>query len=175
MTIEPQRLEYHLEVLNHTMKAVVLHLEKERKMSFYFDDKLVSERDVEKGSILTDAECINDLVVNYSKKNVGVFADIFKNHTDKVKLDAKIIEVKLVNFGIEILAKVTVEKDRYIMELSANNDQDKFLGTFASASFSDALEKLRLFTSTLEGVNENLTENISALSTDKVEEWIKWA
>lgn len=175
MTIEPCKLEYHLEVLNHTMKAVALHQKDGRKMSFYFDEKLVSERMVPDGDIFTDDECINNLVVEYSKKNVGVFADIFKNHSNKVKLLAKVMEVKIVNYGLEVLAKVTVEKNQYIMELSANEGKDKFLGTFSSGSFSDALEKLRIFTSLLEGVNVDLTNNISELSSDKVEEWIKWA
>lgn len=174
MNYKPIKVEYYLEIMKHSMKASANHHGDKREVKFFFDDKLVSTKVVPEGDLLSDDDCISEIVENYCKNNVGVYADIFKRHSDKVSLVAKTVEVALDLYGIEVFVHVTVEKERYIVELTANNGDDRFVGTFKSVNFSEVLEKVRLFTSSLEGISVNLTEHISEISSDKIEEWIKW-
>ena len=78
------------------------------------------------------------------------------------------------NYGMKMLAHVTVEKEKYQFVVNGNNGDDIFSGTFKAENFSEVLEKVRIFTSTLAGISENFSDNINELSNDKVEEWIKW-
>lgn len=172
--ITPIKIMYNLVILNHTMCAVAEHFEEFRKITFYFDDKIVSEKAIPPGDFLTDDDCISELVENYCKNKVGVYADLFKNHSDKVHLKDKILEFKIENYGITMFAHVTVEKNRYIIKVNGNNGEDVFSGSFKSENFSEVLEKVRIFTGTLVGISESFSSHINELSSDKVEEWIKW-
>ena len=51
---------------------------------------------------------------------------------------------------------------------------DSFTGTFQAVNFSEALEKVRIFTSTLSDISDDFSSHISELANDKVEAWIKW-
>ena len=54
--ITPVNIEYISEIGDHILKAEVEHLELARRFSFYFDDKLVSEKAVDlKWPLLTVA------------------------------------------------------------------------------------------------------------------------
>jgi len=172
--ISPVKIEYILEIKGHLLKASAKHLENSRKISFYFDDKIVAEKTVAAGDFLTDDECISEIVENYCKNKTGVYADLFKYHSDKVHLMAKTLDFIIENYGIEMFAHVTVEKGRYIIELKGNHNEDVFAGTFKAENFSEVLEKVRLFISTLTNISDSFSDHINELSTDKVEEWIKW-
>lgn len=173
--IIPVRVEYNFTILNHKMKASAEHLELARKITFYFDGKIVSEKAVPPGDFLTDDDCISELVEAYCKNTVGVYADIFKRHSDKVHLTSKTLDFELEYYGIKMLAHVLVEKEKYTFNVVGNDGADSFSGTFKSANFSEMLEKVRIFTSTLVGISETFSDNIDELSNDKVEQWIKWS
>lgn len=174
MDIKPVKVAYNLEILNHKMMAKVKHLDDGRQISFYYDDKLVSEKKLPAGDLLSDDDCISEIVLEYSENNTGLFADIFRNHSDKVSLVSKLIEVIIEIYGLQIDVRVGIEKEKYIVKLSANDGNDTFVGTFKALNFSEVLEKTRIFTSTLEGVSTALADNINEISSDKVEERIKW-
>ncbi|MCQ2499279.1 MAG: hypothetical protein MJ133_09895 [Lachnospiraceae bacterium] len=174
MEIIPRRQEYVFSVMKHTMRAVVEHEQDKRNLSYYFDEKLVATKVRDGGNYYTDDDCIREVVDDYRKNNTGVYADLFNRHTDKIYLTTKLLEVDLVNSGIVIRAKVKIVRDYYEIELATDNGNNQFTGRFKAASFSEVLEKMRLFTSTLEGVSFELAQNISILSNDKIEEIIKW-
>lgn len=172
--IKPEKIEYHFTIMNHTMRATAEHLELARRITFYFDDKIVSEKAVPPGDFLTDDDCISELVENYCSNQKGIYADLFKYHSDRVTLVGKTLELLIENYGIEMKAHVKVEKEKYHIEVSGNNGEDVFAGTFRSESFSEVLEKVRIFTSTLVGISDDFSSHINELSNDKVEQWIKW-
>lgn len=172
MEIVPVKQEYIFSVANHTMRSTVEHIENARKLSYFFDDKLVVEKAVPGGAYYTDDECISEVVNEYRKNKKDVYSDLLTRHIDKVALVKKILDVKLVNYGIIIWAKVTIIKNYYEIELMAG--ENKFSGKFNAVNFSEVLEKMRLFTNTLEGVSDELAQKIDVLSNDKIEALIKW-
>ena len=172
MEIVSVKQEYIFSVMKHTMRAVVDHIENVRKLSYYFDEKLVATKVVPGGEYYTDDDCISAVIDDYRKNKTDVYADLFNRHIDKISLVAKLLEVKLVNYGIAINAKVKIVKGYYEIELETGDN--KFSGNFKAADFSEVLEKMRLFTNTLEGVSADLTEKIDVLSNDKIEATIKW-
>jgi len=172
--IKPIKIEYNLEIRNHKLKASAEHLETGRKITFFFDEKVVSAKEVPDGDFLTDDDCISELVENYCKNQVGVYADLFKRHSDQVHLVSKTLDFEIENYGIRMVAHVIVEKGKYLVEVKGNNEDDVFQGTFKSENFSEVLEKVRIFTGTLAEISDSFSAHINELSSDKVEEWIKW-
>ena len=170
----PLKMEYLFQINEHTMKASAEHLELARRFTFYFDDKIVSEKAVPAGDFYTDDDCISELVENYCKNKSGVYADLFSRHSDKVKLVAKKLDFQIENCGIKMMAHICIEKEKYHIEVKGANGIDSFTGTFQAVNFSEALEKVRIFTSTLSDISDDFSSHISELANDKVEAWIKW-
>lgn len=141
--ITPTKVEYNLLIADHRLKASAEHLELARRITFYFDDKIVAEKAIPPGDFLTDDDCISEIVENYCKNKTGVYADLFKNHSDRVHLVSKTLDFEIENYGLKMEAHVEVEKGR-------------------------------IFTTTLAEISENFSVHINELSSDKVEEWIKW-
>lgn len=174
MKIIPLKVEYHLEILKHEMKSIVTHKNGKREITFYFDEKTVTKSVLDDSMTLSDDECIVKLVDLYCEKNVNLYSDIFNNHTDKVFLISKEIEAIIENFEMTFEAKIRAEKNAYSFQLSINEGKDVLSGHFESSNFSEILEKMRLYLSTLSGIGEQMTENIDNLSKDKVREAIQW-
>lgn len=174
MDIIPVRQEYTFSVTTHTMKAVAEHTDDKRRLDYYFDDKLVATKIIEGGEYYTDDDCITEVVEDYRKSNTGVYADLLNRHIDKIKLTSKSLEVKLVNYGIVINARVRIVNEFYEIELHTDNEENSFNGRFKANDFSEVLEKMRLFTSTLGEVSTELAQRINILSNDKIEEVIEW-
>lgn len=173
--IIPVKMKYDFCMHNHTMQAVAEHLNLARRFSFHFDDKVVSEKVVPEGDLMTDDDWIRDLVENYCKNNTGVYADLFKRHSDKVHLVSKTIDFVIEDYGINLDAHVTIEKGIYNFKVKAANSDDVFSGSFKAENFSEVLEKIRIFTSVLGEMSKEFSANLDELSNDKVEEWIKWS
>lgn len=174
MDIIPIRQEYTFSVTTHTMRAVVEHIDQKRHLKYFFDDKLVASKVVEGGEYYTDDDCIAEVVEDYKKNKNDVYADLFNRHVDKIAMTSKVLEVDLVNYSIVIKAKVKIVKDYYEIELYTENEENRFSGRFKSANFSEVLEKMRLFTSTLGEVSMELAQKINILSNDRIAETIKW-
>lgn len=172
--ITPLKIAYNLQVKEHTMRAVAEHLELVRRITFYFDDRVVAEKNIEPGDFLTDDDCISEIVRNYCRNAQGVYADLFSRHSDKVQLVSKTLDFSIENYGLIMLAHVTVEKGRYFITVESGDGVDTFSCTFKAENFSEVLEKVRIFTNTLEGVSNSFSSHINELSSDKVEEWIRW-
>lgn len=174
MDIIPVRQEYVFSVASHTMRAVAEHIGDKRHLNYYFDEKLVVTKIIEDGDYYTDDDCISEVVEEYRKSKKDVYSDLLNRHIDKIVLTSKSLEVKLVNYGIVINAKVKIVKDYYEIELNTDNEENSFNGKFKASDFSEVLEKMRLFTSTLSGVSSELADKINILSNDKIEEIVKW-
>lgn len=174
MDIIPVRQEYIFSVAKHNMRAVVEHIGDKRYLSYYFDQKQVASKVIAGGDYYTDDDCIREVVDDYKKNKKDVYADLFNRHIDKIALEAKLLEVDLVNYGIVIKSKVKIVKDYYEIELYTDGGDNQFTGKFKATDFSEVLEKMRLFTNTLEGVSAELAQRINILSNDKIEEVIKW-
>lgn len=174
MDIIPVKQEYIFTIAGHTMRAVVDHLSDKRYMSYYFDKKMVASKVLEGGEYYTDDECIYEVVEDYRKNNKNVYSDIFNHHMDKISLSKKIVEVDIVNYGIVLKSKVEIVKNYYEIELYTDGGENTFHGKFKAEGFSEVLEKMRLFTITMEGVSTELTDKINLLSNDKIEKSIKW-
>lgn len=174
MDIIPVRQEYFFSVATHTMRSVAEHIDNKRRLNYYFDEKLVVSKVIDGGDYYTDDDCITEAVEEYRKSKKDVYSDLLNRHIDKIALTSKSLEVKLVNYGIVVNAKVNIVKDFYEIELYTDNEENCFSGRFKAADFSEVLEKMRLFTSTLGGVSTELADKINILSNDKIEEIIKW-
>lgn len=174
MEIVPIKQEYDFSIGKHTMRAVAEHTDAIRKLSYYFDQKLVATKEISGGDYYTDDDCIREVIEEYKQRSTGAYADIFNNHIDRVYLVTKMLEVNLVNYGIVLNAKVKITKDTYEIDLRTDSGDNQVSGKFKAADFSEVLEKMRLFTNTLEGVSAELAQKISILANDKIEEVIKW-
>jgi len=172
--IIPQKIEYIMQIKDHTLKASAEHLELARRITFYFDNKIVSEKAVPPGEFYTDDDCISELVRNYCRNTTGVYADLFARHSDKVHLIAKTLDFLIDYYGIKLTAHVRVEKGKYHIEVKSQDGIDNFSGDFTADNFPDVLEKVRIITSTLVGISDSFSSHISELSNDQVENWIKW-
>lgn len=172
--IKPINIKYVSEIKDHILKVNVEHLELARRFSFYFDDKLVTEKAVGPGEFFTDDDCIKDMVQNYCLNNKGALADLFANHVDRVRLVEKYLEFIIENYGVRMRAYVSEKKDQYKVNVKAEGNSDEFSCTITASNFSDVLEKVRIFTSTLSNISDNFSNNIDELANDKVEEWIDW-
>ena len=71
-------------------------------------------------------------------------------------------------------AKAKIVKDYYEVEISTYDGGDLICGKIKANSFSEVLEKMRLFVTVLGGVSSELSEKITLLSSDKIEEVISW-
>lgn len=174
MEIIPIMQQYLCVAKNHEMKAVVKHEADQRVVRYFWDQGIVSEKVLPAGSYLTDDECICDMLRDYSIQKSGVFADLLKNHTDIISLVSKQLQVQIKDFGIIFDAKLIIEKDFYNIELATENGDNCFSGRFKAEGFSEVLEKLRIFTSMLGGVSTELANDINLLSSDKIEELVRW-
>ncbi len=174
MDIIPVRQEYVFSVSSHIMRAVAEHIDDKRRLHYYFDDKLVVSKEIEGGDYYTDDDCITEVVEEYKKSKTDVYSDLLNRHIDKISLTSKTLEVKLVNYSIVINASVKIIKDFYEIELYTDNEENRFSGIFKAVNFSEVLEKMRLFTSTLGDISTELAQKINILSNDKIEEIIKW-
>lgn len=172
--IKTVNIQYISEIRGHILKVEVEHLELARRFSFYFDEKLVSEKAVAPGEFFTDDDCIKDMVQNYCQNNKGVLADLFANHVDQVRLVEKDLEFIIEQYGIKMKAYVVEEKDQYKINVKAENNIDEFSCTIKASNFSDVLEKVRILTSTLSNIEDNFSDKIDEIANDKVEEWIDW-
>lgn len=173
-SIKAIRIDYILKVKEHVLKAIVEHLENARKITFYFDEKTISEKLIPLGDFFTDDECISDLVRKYCENQNDMYADLFNNHSDNVRLVAKNLDFLIDNYGIKMYAHVHVENEKYHIEVKGGNEVDSFAGTFKADNFSEVLEKVRIFTSTLVGISDSFSAHINEFSDDKVANWIKW-
>lgn len=174
MNIKPIKMEYYLEVAGHKLNAICIHRDQIRDLRFLIDDVEIFRKREKDGDLLSDDDIICDVVVDYYNNKSGAYADLFKNHRDRVKLVAKAVEVAVNYCEIDINARVTIEKERYIVKMSTNDEQDKLVGTFAASSFSDVLEKLRLFSGGLSGFAQELTAHLNEIANDEVERRIRW-
>lgn len=174
MEIVPVRQEYVFSVISHTMKAVVDHVNDERHLNYFFDDKLVATKIMVGGEYYTDDDCIKEVVDDYKKNKKDVYSDLFNNHVDKIRLAEKRIELNLVNFGIVLNTKVKIVKDYYEIDITTGDGDDQFHGKFKATDFSEVLEKMRLFINVMEGVSAEFAQNISLLSNDKIAARIDW-
>lgn len=174
MEIVPVRQEYVFSVISHTMKAVVDHVNDERHLNYFFDDKLVATKIMAGGEYYTDDDCIKEVVDDYKKNKKDVYADLFNNHMDKIRLAEKRLELNLVNFGIVLNTKVKIVKDYYEIDITTGDGDDQFHGKFKATDFSEVLEKMRLFINVMEGVSAEFAQNISLLSNDKIAARIDW-
>lgn len=172
--IIPIKSEYNFEIKNHHMKAVSDHLEDGRKITYYFDDKLISEKIVPGGDFLTDDDWIRQLVENFCDNQKGVYVDLFRNHSDRVYLTSKMFHFWIESFGIKMLINATIEKNNYHICINANDGDAVFSGTFKAMDFSEVLEKIRIFTNTLKDVSSIFSKEIDELSNDQIEKIIKW-
>jgi len=174
MIIKPVRAEYLFSIRNHEIRAIAEHSNESRIISFIFDDKFVAKKTIEAGKLLSDDDYIRDIVIEYCQNHIGVYADIFKNHSNKVSLVSKIAVIEIENYGIKLNGIVKVLSDKYEIQMSTENGDDMISGSFTSDNFPEVLEKVRLFIRMLEGLSSELTDNIDELSNDKIEELIKW-
>jgi len=175
MNMQPLSAAYKFFYANHCLEATVNHQETEREVCFYYDKKLISKIQIPNGDLLSDDDYIMKLVEDHCRNSIDAFADLFKNHTDKILLNSKTVNVVIYNMGIEILANVSVYYDRYDLELSTPNGENKIFGSFKANNFSEVLEKLRLFISTLSGVSTNLSAHIDEICDDKIEGFVQWS
>jgi len=174
MEIIPKSVEYHFVVGDHKMMSIISHLKDGRRVEFFFDGKLISQKIVPPDDYIKDDDCISELVENYCNNTKGVYSDLIKNHCNKIQLSMKSSELSINNNGIVINAIIISRKNTYNVDISTDNGNDSLKCTFEAGSFSEVLEKLRLLMFTLDGVSVELVNNIDELSDDKIQKWINW-
>ena len=175
MNLIPIKTEYNFEVMKHTARALLEHIDGNRKASYFFDDKLVSERVVPDGDVMTDDDCIADMLSEYSKNNTGVYADLYSKHADKIHLINKIVSVKVEEGPILVSLDVKCEKNSYTFSLVTNGGKDKIACKMEAADFSEAYEKARLLLHGMENMNSEISKHINEFTNDQIREIIKWS
>lgn len=174
MNIVPEKVEYNFEVMKHTARASLEHVAGVRKVSYFFDEKLIGERVVEDGRIMTDDDCIADILNEYSDNNTGVYADIYKNHKDKIQLVNKMMHMTIDAGAFKVNFSVKCEKESYTFSVTTNNGKDRIVCKMEANDFVEAYEKSRLLLFGLEQLNADISENISKLAKDEIMDVIKW-
>lgn len=174
MKIIPEITEYNFEVMNHTARASLEHIAGVRKASYYFDEKLVGERVVPDGSLMTDDDCIADIVSEYSRNNKGVYADIYSKHADKIQLVNKMIHFKVDSGLFVVNCSVKCEKGFITFSLTRNGGNDRVACRIEANDFLEAFEKARLLLFGMESMNMEIAKHINKLAKDEIMEIIKW-
>lgn len=174
MEIIPIKTEYNFEVLTHTAKASLEHINGERKASYYFDDKLIGEKTVPDGSLMTDDDCIAEIMSEYCRNHTGVYADIYSKHADKIQLLNKILYFKVDSgtFLVDFVAKC--EKGEISFSIATNNGKDKVICKMEANDFLEAFEKARMIVYGMESMNTEISKHINDLAKDEIMEIIKW-
>lgn len=174
MKIIPEKTEYKFEVLKHTARASLEHVAGVRKVSYYFDEKLVGERTVSGGDLLTDDDCIADILSEYSRNNTGVYADIYRNHSDKIQLVSKMVHFKVDSGTFIVDFSAMCEKGSITFSVIANGGKDRIACKMEANDFLEAFEKSRILLHGMESMNEELSKHINDLARDEIMELIKW-
>lgn len=172
--IIPEVLEYDFQITKHTAKAILEHVAGVRKVSFYFDEKLIGDKVIPDGNPLTDDDCIVDIMREFSKTNTGVYADLFRYHSDKITLVCKKIRIKVESGPFRVYFSSTRKKGIVSFSLTTNDGKDKIECQMEANDFMDAFEKSRYLLFGMETMNEKIAKNISELADDKVMEIINW-
>lgn len=174
MKIIPIKTEYNFEILKHTAKAYIEHVCGMREVVYQFDDKIVGKRIVDEGELISDDDCIADILSEYCRTNTGVYADIYKNHSDKIQLVNKIVVAKIESGAFLVDITVTCEKGFYTFLITTNEGKDSMLCKMEAMDVSEAFEKARLILYGIEGLNSEVAKHINELANDQIMEIIKW-
>lgn len=174
MNIKPVKTEYLLESMGHKLTAILEHKDDVRLITYSFEDRIVTEKEVENGSYWTDDDYIRKVAESYFVEHKGVLQDLFDNHADKIVLKEKTSSFVLDNSGFEIDLTVREVKGVFEVQISSMGGADVLCGKFSADNEAESLEKLRIFLNTMQGINKELTANINEFTNDKVEEYIKW-
>lgn len=174
MKIIPELTEYNFEIMKHTAKAMVEHIAGVRKASYFFDDKLIGERTVEDGGIMTDDDCIADIMSEYCKNNKGVYADIYSKHADKIQLVNKLVHLKIDSGAFVVDFSAKCEKGVFTFSITTSSGRDRIVCRMEANDFLEAFEKSRFLLYGMEGMNEEISKHINELARDEIMEIIKW-
>lgn len=172
--IIPESLEYNFKIVNHTAKASLVHVAGVRKVSYFFDENLISEKVIPGGELLSDDDCIAGIVQEYAKTNTGVYADLFNNHADRINLLSKTMNLT-VEFGMfKVYFTSTWEKGFFSFSVNSNEGKDTINCKIEANDFLEAYEKARFLLHGMESLNGEIAQHISELADDKIMEAIKW-
>lgn len=172
--IIPESLEYKFKIVNHTAKASLVHVAGVRKVSYYFDDKLIDEKVVPGGELLSDDDCIVDIVQEYAKTNTGVYADLFNNHADRINLLSKTMTLTVESGMFKVHFASTWEKGFFSFSVNSNEGKDTINCKIEANDFLEAYEKARFLLYGMENMNGEIAKHFSELASDKIMEIIKW-
>lgn len=174
MKLIPVKTEYNFEIMGHSGKAHLEHVAGVRNVEFSFDGKLVGSRAVPDGELITDDDCIADILSDYSKNNKTVYADIYSRHKDKVKLVNKIVSVKIDTVAFLVDLTVKCEKNLYTLTMTTNEGKDKIACIMEAHDVSEAFEKSRMLLYGMENLNEEISAHINELASDEIREIFSW-
>lgn len=174
VNIIPESLEYSFKILKHVAKASLEHIAGVRKVTYCLDDKVIAEKVVPDGELLTDDDCIADIVSDYAKNNNGVYADLFNNHTDVINLVSKTLKVTIESGMFKLNFSSTWEKGFFSFSVISNDGKDTINCRIEANDFLEAFEKARFLLYGMESMNGEITKHISELANDKIMEIIKW-
>lgn len=172
--IIPESLEYNFKVVNHAARATLEHIAGVRKVSYYFDDKLIGEKAIPGGELLTDDDCIVDIVQEYSSANKGVYADLVNNHSEIITLLNKKLRLTVEAGMFTVKFTSLWEKGFFSFSVTSNEGKDTIDCRIEATDFLEAFEKARFLLYGMESMSGEITKHISELASDKVMEFIKW-
>ena len=175
MQIIPVKTEYIFHARSHVLRGEVAHRLDSRHLSYFFDDELVHESDVESGGFIADDDSIRAVAEEYFRTHTNVMSDLFNNHTEQVSLYEKKSSFLFDNNG-GFTCRATVSEQRGLISLSmaSVDGKDQLSTQLQVTNMSEALEKLRIFLNTLDGLSSTMAANISELVNDKVMTDIQW-
>ena len=172
--IIPESLKYNFKIVNHTAKVLLEHVAGVRKVSYYFDNKLIDEKVVPGGELLSDDDCIDDIVQEYAKTNTGMYADLFNNHKDRINLLSKTMKLTVESGMFKVNFTSTWEKGFFSFSVTSNEGKDTINCKIEANDFLEAYEKARFLLYGMESMNGEIAQHISELANDKIMKVIKW-
>lgn len=177
MNLIPVKMKYTADVKGHALCVNVEYFELYRIFDFYFDNKKVSSKTVQNSSdtlYQNDDVKINEMIKEYCENKKDIFTDIFVRHADSVKLISKELQLKILDGFVELIVDVIVKENLYNISTHTKDNTGKFTGEFVANSFSEVLEKLRLFSGVLGDSNKELGKYIDSFSHDNIKEKYEW-
>lgn len=177
MDFIPVKLIYIANIQGHDLNVTVQYFKAHKSFDFYFQDKKISSKIIKsEGEALyqKDDVIIDEMIKEYCKNNKGLFTDIFSKHADKVRLKSKEVDAIIREGFIEMNVNFIVKKSLYSITACTNDKSGKFSCQLKADSFSEVLEKLRLFSGVLGSSNAKLGTYIDSFSHDEIKDNFQW-
>jgi len=174
MIIKPVQMEYVLDFKGHSLSAIIQEIAGVKFLRMEIDGKMIDGVKLNADEDHGYVKILQNHVNEYISKSKNKYADIVLNHMDALKVVRKTMCMSIEEMGIDMNMCVISEKGLYTIKFSVTEFKDDMVCHIVANSLSDALEKSRMFTSIMNGINQEMTQNLTEFSEDGILEELGW-